>query len=249
MVNLTFTEIEAGIKDCSSLIMPLGGAEPYGKYSSMGIATLCASSIAENLSSRLNVMVAPVLPFGCSTAYRAFGGTAGLKPRTFTNLIIDVCRDWIAQGFSSILLIDSLNDNSEALQDAICRLDKIRGGAVRAFSIQNDQRVRKFVSQIVNGVEYGRSEFMIQAIANYLLQNQKSCDCGTEKTLPDEKVFRQWKKRGKDPQKYRKLFPDAVSSLFSESCDMNNGREIFSFIIDLLVKEYSSFLLSRKESP
>jgi creatinine amidohydrolase/Fe(II)-dependent formamide hydrolase-like protein len=246
--NMTFTEVEAGIRECSSLIMPLGGTEPYGKSFSMGIATLCASAIADNLSSRLNVMVAPVLPFGCSTAYRAFGGTAGLKPRTFTNLIIDICRDWIAQGFSSILLIDSLDDNSQALDDAICRLNKVKDGAVKAFSIQADPRVRKFVSQMVSGVEYGRSEFMIQSFAAWLLQNQNLCDCGTAKILPDEKVFRQWKKRGKDPQKFRKLFPDAVSSSVSQPCDISKGRDIFYFIMDLLVKEYSQFLY-RKESP
>lgn len=247
IANLTFTEVECRIKARSSLIIPLGGMEPYGNLSSMGIATFCASRIAENLSSKLDIMTTPALPFGCSTAYRAFGGTAGIKPRTFTNLIFDICRDWIAQGFSSILLIDSLGDNSEALQDAICRLDKISNGAVRVFSIQNDPRIRNFVNQNVNGAEYGRSEFMIKSLAAYLMQNQNLSSCGNDRTLPDEKVFRQWKKRGKDPQKFRKLFPNAVTSSRSESCDVCKGSEIFSFIMDLLVKEYSSFLISRKK--
>jgi hypothetical protein len=71
---------------------------------------------------------------------------------------------------------------------------------------------------------------------------------GTEKNVkfPDPNIYKTWKKRGADPEKFRKLFPSGSASTIAHEFNPEIGGKIFNFIIDLLLNQYS--LLSKSKT-
>lgn len=59
--------IAAGV---NTVILPLGATEQHGSHLPMGTDTWRAVALAERLAERLPVLVAPVIPIGCSDEHR-----------------------------------------------------------------------------------------------------------------------------------------------------------------------------------
>jgi creatinine amidohydrolase/Fe(II)-dependent formamide hydrolase-like protein len=235
--RLTFREVEQELSRLPALILPLGGCEPYGTYGCLGAATACAEALAAALSEKMDILYAPVQPFGCSTAYGAFGGTSGVKPRTMINILCETIRRWQVQGFRTVIIIDSLFDNNEAVDASIRRLKNSNPGMkIIPFSLQRDERVRAFIARHVQGKEYGRTEFGMLSLAASI---DPALVRPTGKKDPaaaaDTARYETWRRRGADPEQYRKLFPDCSSSNAAHRFDPDFGKELFDFIVQLLV--------------
>lgn len=241
LFDMNFREISDYLKICPSLIVPIGVMEPIGSMAPIGIQSRCSVSLAESLSSRLKVLTAPVLNYSCSSAFKSFEGCAGIRGRTFSNIILELCKDWIFQGFKRILLINVSSENDEAVNLAMKRIN-YKSECVKHFSLQSDPRIINYVKKINPGEEYGRSELLILSIAEYLFADLISEKDGLVNDLPDIKQYQIWKKRGKDPQKFRKLFPQGSTSAVAAERSADFGRDLFSHIISILEEDYSPFL-------
>lgn len=240
--DMDFEECSTHLHRCPSLILPLGILEPIGKNGAIGLASRCSELLAEAFSSKLQVLAAPAIYYSCSTAFKSFEGSAGVRSRTFSNQLVEICKDWQFQGFKRILLINISSENDEAIDEALKRLNR-GNNYVKCFSLQTDSRIRAHVSRVRSGTELGRSEFLILSLASFLAPEmvRKNIE-KTSSQLLDVKQYQLWKKRGKDPQKFRKLFPDgSTSDSISESVS-DFGKGIFEFIMTLLEDEYSPFL-------
>jgi creatinine amidohydrolase/Fe(II)-dependent formamide hydrolase-like protein len=241
--RLTYCEVEQEIKRLPVLIVPLGGCEPWGRFGTFGVASACAEALANALSEKMRVLCAPMLGLGCSTPFMSFGGTAGVKPRTLTNSICETVRMWFFQGFTTIVAIDALSENSEAFELAKSRLKTSHPDhAVVLFSLQKDARVRAFIAGHTPGQELGRTEYGMLSMAAWI-------DPGLVRETEKENVlaiktdagrFRQWHKRGADPEQFRKLFPDGSSSNIAAGFSADFGRVLFEYILKLLEENAAS---------
>jgi creatinine amidohydrolase/Fe(II)-dependent formamide hydrolase-like protein len=122
--SLTYREISRRIEKCPAIIVPLGGCEPFGERAAVGAETACARRVAEELGERCGVLVAPVIPFGCSTPFMAFAGSAGVKPGTFVNMLCEILHAYVFQGINRIFLVNAAMFNTEAVEEAAKRLGK-----------------------------------------------------------------------------------------------------------------------------
>ena len=241
LAELTFREIAAELKRCQGLILPLGGIEPLGEAGISGASAFCSKNIADALSDRCGVMVAPALEYGCSTAYKAFEGSAGLRSRTLSNILLELCGDWIFQGFKRIMLIDFSAYNSEACEIFLKRINAGKHVA-QVFSVHSDRRIRSYITELMPGDEYGRSEFALLSLLAFLLPGFVSESERLKQKLPEMQVYRSWQKRGRDPQKFRKLFPMGSASQTAFKFDADLGKEIFGYILTVLEKDLKLFL-------
>ena len=244
--HLTFREIEKEIARLPALILPLGGCEPYGERGCLGAASACAEALASALSEKLHLLCAPALAFGCSTPYGAFGGTAGVKPRTMTNILCETIRQWYRQGFRTMVIVDSIYDNSEAVDLAVRRL-RIDYPAMNVicFSLQRNEQVRAFIGQHFRKKEPGRAGSGILSMAAYIDRAlvRDSAEGISQKAMPDARGLMSWRKRGADPDTYRRLFPDASDGMGGEyGADADFGRELFGFILQILVDAVTPFV-------
>jgi hypothetical protein len=253
--RLTYVRARQLIDECPAIIVPLGGCEPFGGIGGLGIESYCAAGIAKELSLRCRVLTTPVIPFGCSTPFIGFAGAAGLKPRTFINMLCDILRAYIFQGVEKIFLVNAAPFSREPAAEAAKRLmsahlrvtallfdintvlrgDIKGGGGDGGKSHINDKNTC-----------FDRDDALLLSIYAYLRQQKfDGIDQVVKKNIRQEQ-YRTWKKRGADPQKLRKLFPNGL--LLQPDVDINSainserGEENFRRIIELLQKEIDNIL-------
>ncbi len=244
--EFSFLHLEELINRRPSLIVPVGSLEPAGEDLPLGVVNSCCEAVANELSKRLEVLVAPLLPYGNSIPFKAFGGSAGVHRDTLEKFLIECCNCWFFQGIKRILLITLSMDGRQGIESAVKRMTKApsRINAVKYVSLQDDERFRSMCASRFRGLELGRSEWGIRALAGYLWQEPKDKFINKNKRLPDADEFKKWYRRGRDPEKLRKMAPHASLSAFPASgkCDIEEGRELFNGLIGFLGEEFAPFL-------
>jgi len=262
--RLTYLQARRFIDERPALIVPLGGCEPMGHFGALGAESVCAASIAKKLALLCRILLAPVIPFGCSTPFIGFAGAAGVKPRTFVNMLLDILHAYIFQGIEKIFLISAAPFNVKPTVEAVNRLmtaypqvtvllldintilmRNIKdGGDKGGININTDIGSRKKNKD--TGVGFDRDDALLLSIYAYLRQENFDGIDSIICSNVDEARYRTWQKRGMDPQKLRKLFPDGL--LLSSGTDINSvisiecGRESFDRIVETLRKEIDTVL-------
>jgi len=206
---LTSGQVAEHLAERPAVILPLGGSEPFGGIGGIGVETLCAERIANELSTRCRILSAPTLPYGCSTPFMAFPGAAGVKPRTFINLLCEIIHSYILQGAKRIFLINAAPFNKTPAAEAAKRIEKKYAGA-KIFLFNLNELVYG-ADGADNADRIDRADAALLAIARYLKHEPANFDTSSIKSArvtPNQ--YRAWRKRGADPQKLRKLFPDGL---------------------------------------
>ena len=247
IARLTFREVAKECERLPAIILPIGGCEPYAELGALGVASVCADALGDALSAKLRLLLAPALAYGCSIPYMAFEGSAGVKPRTMTNMLCETIRGWYFQGFKAVVIIDALADTGEATDLALRRLKTSHPDRkVFLLPLQRDQRIRAFIGNHVPGKELGRTEYGMLSMAAFIDPALvRAGDTGTPvaaRSQPDMERFRTWRKRGADPQQFRKLFPAASSSSIAHRYDADFGRVLFEYILQVLIDTVTPLL-------
>jgi creatinine amidohydrolase/Fe(II)-dependent formamide hydrolase-like protein len=188
--------------------------------------------------------VAPLLAYGNSTPFKSFGGSAGVHGETLANMVMECCNCWLFHGFKRIMVLTLAMDGKQGIDVAVKRLNGAPGrdAAVRLCSLQDDERFRLYCSSRVAGTEYGRSEWGIRVLTSYLQPELLGEPVAARKgPLIEASAFRQWHRRGRDPEKLRKMAPSASLAAVPGVADAG-GKELFDHIISFLTEEYSPFL-------
>ena len=226
--SLTHEQIVRHIKERPAVIIPLGGCEPFGGVAAVGTESVCVAEIAGELSKRCNILVAPLIPFGCSAPFMSFAGSAGVKPRTFVNMLCDISHAYIFQGVKKIFLINAAPFNKEPMAEAARRLEaKYPQVSVAAFDINacmgSDAGIDRNDALLLSLLSYLRPE---------LFTNEPIC----YNKIPQDQ-YRTWKKRGRDPQKLRKLSPNGLLLTSQPDICSTRGQEYFELIVETISKE------------
>jgi creatinine amidohydrolase/Fe(II)-dependent formamide hydrolase-like protein len=239
IARLTFIEIEQEIARFPALVLPLGGCEPYARFGTLGVASAVAKALARELSRRMRMLCAPVLPLGCSTSFMSFGGTAGVKTRTMTNVLCEAVRMWYFQGIKTVVIVDALLDNREAVDLARKRLAASHpGNETIVFALQRDARVLDFIKKSLPGDEAYRAEFAMLSMAAWIDPGLvRGANASGKPWSGSLERVRTWRKRGGDPEQFRKIAPDCSCSKAAQGYKAEFGRELFEFIVELMEQE------------
>ena len=166
--RLSFKEIEQEIRRLPAVVLPLGGSEPSGSDMPLGLPSRCSEAIALALSCRHRMLMAPTLNYGCSTPYSAFGGAVGVKPRTLTNLLCEILRQFCRQGVRFVVIIDPLWDNGPALEEAMRRAAASdRNLHVILICLQRDARIVSFIKRRCGEQSGERCEEAMRALGAF----------------------------------------------------------------------------------
>jgi creatinine amidohydrolase len=253
VADMPFAAIEERIRTCPSLIMPVGGLEPIGDRLPLGMVNACCEAIADEIGKRSGVPVAPLLAYGNGILFKSFGGAAGIHRDTLATVLCEICNCWLFHGFKRIMVLTLAMDGRKAVEIAARRLNKLPGheDSVRFSSLQDEERFRAYCAANGGGEEHGRSEWGIRALAAFIRPETGAATTVAAKknSAIDAAVFKQWHRRGRDPEKLRKLAPDAM---FSDSAggaiDADAGRELFETTVASLTDEFSPFLTFRNNA-
>ncbi len=247
LTDYTFPQFETYLQKSPALILPVGGIEPVGTSLSLGTINEVCERICHALGKQLSVVSAPLLTYGASVPFKSFGGSAGVHPGILVNFVTDCCKCWFFHGIKRIMIVTLSMDATRWGAEVVRRLSAVYGAsAVGMIALQSHERFTGLCREHGNGdVTAGRNEWGIAALAAWLGRSSGDQLLSGEKRGSREeslRQFKQWFRRGRDPEKLRKLFPDAwfgAENLpFPSETD---GKMLFDALLRSLVEEMTPF--------
>lgn len=107
----------------TTVILPLGATEQHGHHLPLGTDAFLAGALAEALAEELgNVMVAPVMPLGCSDEHTGFSGLLSVDHETLALVIADCALRIAAWGVRRLVLLSAHGGNQYAMDLALARM-------------------------------------------------------------------------------------------------------------------------------
>lgn len=131
LADLTFPAVaeRAG----AVLLVPFGATEQHGPHLPLSTDTDVARAVAQRVAAlRIDVLVAPALPYGASGEHAGFPGTLSIGQGALELLTVELGRSATAT-FGRVLLLSGHGGNTEALTRAV-RLLRSESRDVRLWS-------------------------------------------------------------------------------------------------------------------
>jgi len=226
-------EIKERIAQSPVLIVPLGGCEPFGSLGALGAQSLCVNKVTNALSGRFGVLSSTLIPYGCSTPFISFAGAAGVKPRTFVNMLCEILHGYIFQGICKIFIVNAAPFNAEPAAEALRRLEaKYHQVKCVLFDICDcDINNMKNLTKSAD-----RNDELILSLVSYLspemVKEKESGFLSPQSKIVSDTEYRNWKKRGRDPQKLAALFPQGTFLAPDAKLSADKGKLFFERIVE-----------------
>lgn len=96
------------------ILMVTGATEQHGRHLPLGSDLRIPLLLAERLSARLGIPIAPPLPYGMSEAHMAFPGTMTLTEDTLRALYLELIQSLYRQGWRRLFVLNGHGGNQSA---------------------------------------------------------------------------------------------------------------------------------------
>jgi creatinine amidohydrolase len=123
--TMTSPETAEAVDRTPTAVIPLGSIEQHGPHLPNGTDTIAAELIARRLADLMDAVYVPLTPYGVTPIHAGHPGTVTLRRDTFEALLTDVCREVVAAGVRTVVLVNwhegniaSMNAVATDLQDA-----------------------------------------------------------------------------------------------------------------------------------
>ena len=126
MFNMTVQEMREGLKECKTVIVPVGVVEQHGYHLPLSVDIHNAVEIAQRASDLSGCFVAPPVTYSFSGGM--LPGTININPHVFSLVLIDICQSLVVQGFRNlvILLGHGGSENTRAAREAAENFQRLR---------------------------------------------------------------------------------------------------------------------------
>jgi creatinine amidohydrolase len=147
--DLNWMDVERYLEHDSRIILITGATEQHA-YLSLMTDILIPERIADVVTQRTNVLIAPPLNFGISQIFSEFPGTISFSQHTFNYAVTEIVESLFHQGFRRFFVLNGHNGNRIPPQlddfqmgSEICVVwhDWWRGPAVQAFEEQHELKL------------------------------------------------------------------------------------------------------------
>jgi creatinine amidohydrolase len=118
MYGMTVEEVRNGLNDMKTIVVPLGVVEQHGYHLPLSVDMHNAEQIAWRASDISGCFVAPCMHYSFSGG--TLPGTINLSPSTVTQVLMDIFRSLVLQGFKNIIVLlgHGGTENTQAAKDA-----------------------------------------------------------------------------------------------------------------------------------
>lgn len=236
ILHLTFPQIEQRIALNPAIILPVAGIEPVGNFCRLGAVETIIKALGNTISESGDILCAPVLSYSFTMPYRAFPGSIGIRKNIFESMLAGFIKDCIQWGIKFIYILDGSYNSHYSITGCIANFKK-KNYPVRIILLnwQYDPEIKSYIAAKYADNGFGRNELCILDLISYIdapfICNERIPD--QKKISADRKKYQQWSKRGKDPDKFRNLFPECSTTLIGKDTKISaeSGKELFDYIV------------------
>ncbi|MGB0384501.1 MAG: creatininase family protein [Ardenticatenaceae bacterium] len=126
LTDLTWPEVETLLAGDDRLIIVTGATEQHGRHLPLGTDYMIPMTLAERLSGRSGVPIAPVLNIGMSEAHMAFAGTFTFTNDTLKTIYLEVIQSAYRNGWRRLFVLNGHGGNKSAWKWAASLAMKIK---------------------------------------------------------------------------------------------------------------------------
>jgi creatinine amidohydrolase len=143
MADLAYPDIQAYLKECDMVLVPIASTEQHGPHLPLCTDTVTAIEVASRVAKINNMLHTPAIWTGYSPQHMAGPGegrgTITIRSSTLQALMYDVARSLIHHGFNKILFINGHGSNVKVV-DPVLRKIRYDTGAMVGFCIPYMER-------------------------------------------------------------------------------------------------------------
>lgn len=158
MDHMTWPEFAA--RTSRPVIVPIGSTEQHAQHLPMGVDAMLAEFLSEDLAARIDGTVMPTLSYGykskpASGGGPLFPGTIDMNGATVIAQMHDVLAEIIADGFTSIVVMNAHFENEAFIVEAIDLVTRETGG--KATIVETnwwDPLPQSVVDRVFDGLEF-----------------------------------------------------------------------------------------------
>jgi len=147
MEEMSWPQIEAGLGQTRTVILPVGATEEHGPHLPTFTDTIQALEVARAVAERRDIFLAPALHYGVCRSTRGFPGTITVGHDALRAFVQDLLLSFCDSGFENILILTGHagGQHMAALQEACQRaLEErdLRVSLVSLFDLIDDKAVQ-----------------------------------------------------------------------------------------------------------
>jgi creatinine amidohydrolase len=143
MADLAYPDIQAYLKVCDLVLVPMASTEQHGPHLPLCTDTVTAIEVASRVAKINNMLYTPAIWTGYSPQHMAGPGegrgTITIRSSTLQALMYDVARSLIHHGFNKILFVNGHGSNVKVV-DPVLRKIRYDTGAMVGFCIPYMER-------------------------------------------------------------------------------------------------------------
>jgi creatinine amidohydrolase len=119
LAELGWPDVEEYLQRDDRLLLVVGSTEQHGRHMAFASDTWQPWEIAQRLSERTGVLLAPALNYGMSLHHLGFPGSLSLRPHTLSSAMADLLESAYGHGFRRILILNGHGGNTVPIRMAM----------------------------------------------------------------------------------------------------------------------------------
>lgn len=236
----TWCEVKDYLKTLSGIIIPVGSMEQHGPMGFIGTDSICPQVVAEGVSKKIRVMVAPTIQIGMSQHHLSFPGSIALRPTTMIALIKDVILSLTGHGFKHLFFLNGHGGNVDSIRAAFSEIyaehsfsKKPVSAHLQLCSWYEGKRVEKLGNKYFKGVEGHHATPSEISLSFYAHPSfVKKADL-FPKVAPINNF--------RDSFDFQNKFPDGRIGSDSSLASIEIGKKLFEGAVQDVLEAYQSF--------
>ena len=235
--NLTFEEVEDYLKEKDIILIPIGSTEQHSSYGLLGTDFITAQEIAKEVGKRLNIIVAPTLPYGMAQHHMGFAGTITVSPLVYTQVIRDIISSILSHGFKKLIFINGHGGNINSVKTAFEQV-KYEGKKglleiISWFLLPEVQELERELFKDENGLHATPSEISLtQYLRSKVFSDKKKDKDRDSINIEKDKEYFPLTK-----DEFKAFYPDGRMHSSPWLASIEFGRMIFERAVETIIKK------------
>jgi creatinine amidohydrolase len=123
--GLTWVEAEQALKRYQVVLVALGArTKEHGPHLLLNNDYVMAEYLKERVAGEVPVVVLPTLEYGYYPAFLEYPGSISLRPETFKNMVVDICRSMKGYGMRKFYILNTGISTLGPLKEAAAELSE-----------------------------------------------------------------------------------------------------------------------------
>ena len=237
----TWCEVEAYLTFRKDIIIPIGSTEQHGPMGLIGTDSICPEVLAQGLSEKNGVMIAPAIQIGMSQHHLSFPGSITLRPTTLISLLKDVILSLAGHGFTHLFFLNGHGGNIDSISAAFSEVyaERSFAGSPSPVHLQlcnwfDGKRVKELADKYFQKAE-GHHATPAEISLSFYAYPDKIKTAELHPRVAPDHDFR-------DCFDFRAKFPDGRIGSDSSLASPGIGKEIFEGAVQDILDVYQSFV-------